>query len=58
MIDGERMRMLSVPECRRAMGFPDSYRLPERTKDALHMLGNAVVPLVARDVINAIKEAA
>lgn len=56
VIDGDRMRMLSVPECRRAMGFPDSYRLPERTKDAVMMLGNAVVPAVARDVINAIKE--
>lgn len=58
VIDGDRMRMLSVPECRRAMGFPDSYRLPDRAKDAMHMLGNAVVPVVARDVINAIKEAA
>lgn len=58
VIDGDRMRMLSVPECRRAMGFPDNYRLPERSKDAMHMLGNAVCPPVARDVINAIKEAA
>jgi DNA (cytosine-5)-methyltransferase 1 len=58
VIDGDRMRMLSVPECRAAMGFPDTYRLPERAKDAVHMLGNAVCPPVARDVINAIKEAA
>ena len=58
VIDGDRMRMLSVPECRRAMGFPDSYQLPSRAKDAMHMLGNAVVPLVARNVINAIKESA
>lgn len=58
VVDGDRMRMLSVPECRRAMGFPDSYRLPERAKDAMHMLGNAVVPVVARDVIRAIREAA
>lgn len=58
VIDGDRMRMLSIPECRRAMGFPDSYRLPERAKDAMHMLGNAVCPPVARDVINAIREAA
>lgn len=58
VIDGGRMRMLSVPECRRAMGFPDSYQLPDNNKDALHMLGNAVCPPVARDVINAIKEAA
>jgi len=39
------------------MGFPATYRLPERTKDAVHMLGNAVCPPVARDVINAIKGA-
>lgn len=58
VIDGDRMRMLSVPECRRAMGFPESYRLPKRAKDAMHMLGNAVVPMVARDVINAITAAA
>lgn len=58
IVDGDRMRMLSVDECRRAMGFPDSYQLPTRAKDAMHMLGNAVVPPVARDVINALKEAA
>lgn len=58
VVDGDRMRMLSVPECRRAMGFPDTYRLPARAKDAMHMLGNAVVPMVARDVINAIRAAA
>jgi DNA (cytosine-5)-methyltransferase 1 len=58
LIDGDRMRMLSVNECRRAMGFPSSYRLPERAKDAMMMLGNAVVPVVARDVINAVKAAA
>jgi DNA (cytosine-5)-methyltransferase 1 len=58
IVDGDRMRMLSVPECRRAMGFPDDYQLPARQKDAMHMLGNAVVPPVARDVITAIREAA
>lgn len=58
VIDGDRMRMLSVPECRRAMGFPDSYMLPSNSRTAMHMLGNAVVPAVARDVINAIRAAA
>lgn len=58
VIDGDRMRMLSVEECRRAMGFPDDYKLPHRQKDAMHMLGNAVCPPVARDVINALREAA
>lgn len=58
VIDGDRMRMLNVAECRRAMGFPDNYQLPQRAKDAMHMLGNAVVPPVARDVINALRAAA
>lgn len=58
VIDGERMRMLNVAECRKAMGFRASYQLPERAKDAMHMLGNAVVPIVARDVIDALRIAA
>lgn len=58
IVDGDRMRMLNVDECRRAMGFPDTYQLPARAKDAMHMLGNAVVPPVARDVINALRAAA
>lgn len=58
VIDGDRMRMLSVDECRKAMGFPASYQLPTRAKDAMHMLGNAVVPVVACDVINALRKAA
>ena len=58
VIDGERMRMLSVDECRKAMGFPQTYQLPSRAKDAMMMLGNAVVPNVARDVIEALMAAA
>lgn len=58
VIDGDRMRMLSVTEARRAMGFRASYQLPERQKDAMHMLGNAVCPPVVRDVIAALRAAA
>lgn len=58
VIDSDRMRMLSVDECRKAMGFPASYQLPVSAKDAMHMLGNAVVPVVACDVINALRKAA
>jgi DNA (cytosine-5)-methyltransferase 1 len=58
IIDGDRMRMFSVDECRKAMGFPKSYKLPEVAKDAVKMLGNAVVPIVACDVIEAIGRAA
>lgn len=58
IVDDDRMRMLSAQEARAAMGFPEGYQLPERHKDAMHMLGNAVVPAVARDVITAIQEQA
>lgn len=58
VIDGDRMRILTVSESRRAMGFRDSYRLPERQRDAMQMLGNAVPPPMARDVIAAVRAAA
>lgn len=58
IINGARMRMLSVREARECMGFPADYRLPSSHKDAMKMLGNAVVPQVACDVIQALKEAA
>jgi DNA (cytosine-5)-methyltransferase 1 len=58
IVDGNRMRMISVAEARRAMTFRDSYRLPSNGRDAMHMLGNAVPPRAARVVIEALKEAA
>lgn len=58
VVDGERMRMLTTPENKAAMGFPPSYHLPDNHKDAMQMLGNAVVPALACDVINALREAA
>jgi DNA (cytosine-5)-methyltransferase 1 len=58
VIDGDRMRMLSATEYRGAMGFPDTYQLPSNHREAVHMLGNAVCPPVARDVITALRKAA
>lgn len=58
IIDGDRMRMLSVQEARAAMSFPQSYLLPDQQRLAMHMLGNAVAPLVARDVIQAVRASA
>lgn len=58
VIDGDRMRMINVPEARAAMGFPSDYLLPDKPREAMHMLGNAVCPPVARDIINAIRIAA
>lgn len=54
VIDGDRMRMLSIPEARAAMGFPDTYQLPKAKHAAMHMLGNAVCPPVARDLVSAL----
>ena len=45
----------TMTEVRRAMGFPDDYHLPAQHKEAVHMLGNAVVPLVARDILEALQ---
>lgn len=58
VIDGDRMRMLSVPESRDAMAFRRDYRLPARHKDAVKMLGNAVPPPMARGAIEALRRAA
>ena len=58
IIDGDRMRMFSAQECRAAMGFPSDYILPTTHKDAVHMLGNAVAPPAARDVLQSVLEAA
>lgn len=57
LVRGDQMRMLSVPESRDAMSFPVDYRLPPQVPLALHMLGNAVAPKVACDVISAIRTA-
>lgn len=58
LIDGDRMRMLTVPEARRAMSFRDDYVLPASSREAMHMLGNAVPPLAAREVITTLRAAA
>lgn len=58
VVDGDRMRMLLKEESRDFMGFPEDYILPEGVTEATFMLGNAVCPLVATDVIEAIREQA
>jgi DNA (cytosine-5)-methyltransferase 1 len=58
IVDGDRMRMLSAQEYRAGMGFPADYKLPDNHRLAVHMLGNAVCPPVARDIIQYIKSAA
>lgn len=58
VIHGDRMRMLTADEYRAAMGFPTGYQMPASHREAVHMLGNAVCPPVARDIIDTIRRAA
>lgn len=53
------LRMLQVPELKRAMGFPDDYRFDRGTRrDRVRLLGNAVCPPVMEVVVKALVEAA
>lgn len=54
-VDGDRLRMLQPAEYRDIMSFPEDYILPKNKKQAVHLLGNAVCPDVACDLINSIK---
>lgn len=54
VVDGDRMRMLNVEECRAAMAFPSSYHLPAQSRVAKHMLGNAVPPPMVTEIIREI----
>ena len=58
IVDGDRMRMASREENRAFMGFDADAILPEDVTTATFMLGNAVVPKVAKDLITFIREAA
>lgn len=52
---GPEMRMLQVPELRRAMGFDDEYRLEFGTRrDRIRLLGNGVCPPVMEAVVSAL----
>jgi DNA (cytosine-5)-methyltransferase 1 len=58
VINGDRIRMVSIPEAKRFMGLPADYQLPEDHKTAMKMIGNAVHVLAACEVINGLKRAA
>lgn len=58
IVDSDRMRMLAPDEVRAGMGFPAGYQLPANRRLAVHLLGNAVCPPVARDIIAAVRECA
>ena len=55
--DGDmwRMRMLQVPELRRAMGHGDDFKLPVGTRrDRIKLLGNGVCPPVMEAVVRSL----
>jgi len=69
VVDGDRMRMLTLDEVRRVMGFPDSYVLPAGCLDVrgrrlsahkagVKMLGNAVPPPMAAELVRQIQAVA
>lgn len=58
VIDGDRMRMVRAIEGRELMGFPSATQLPANEATAWHLIGNAVSPIQAADLINAIRQAA
>ena len=50
-----RLRMLQVPELKRAMGFDESFTLPVGTRrDRIRLLGNGVCPPVMRAVVESL----
>lgn len=56
--DGPRMRMLQVPELKRAMGFVEEFDLPVGTRrDRVRLLGNGVCPPVMEAVVKALTAA-
>jgi DNA (cytosine-5)-methyltransferase 1 len=58
VVDGDRLRMINIEEARAAMAFPRHYQLPADQKTAMHVLGNAVCPPMARDLIASLREVA
>lgn len=58
VIDGDRMRMVSASEGREFQGLPAGYLLPSNEALAWHLIGNAVHPVVAADLVRALEAAA
>lgn len=46
------LRMLQVPELRRAMGFPSTFELAGQRRDQIRLLGNAVAPPVMQAIVD------
>lgn len=55
IIRGDEMRMFQPAEIRAGMGFGATYVLPPTRREAIHLLGNAVCPPVAADLLQALR---
>lgn len=53
ILKGDLMRMPSIAEYRRAMGFPADYFLAGTRREQVAQLGNAVCPPVATAILKA-----
>lgn len=52
---GHKMRMLQVPELKKAMGLPQTFKFKHGTRrDQIKMLGNGVCPPVMRAIVSAL----
>lgn len=51
LVDGDRMRVLQPTENLAIMSFPKTTHLPPVKRQSCHLIGNAVAPYVARDVL-------
>jgi len=56
VVDGERMRMLQIPEYKAAMGFSEDYHTAGTRENQINLLGNAVCPAVAAHAIQHVVE--
>ncbi len=55
VVDGERMRVLQPSENLAIMTFRRDTILPPAKRDAMKLIGNAVAPIVARDILRAVQ---
>jgi len=51
---GHRMRMLQIPELKKAMGMPQRFQVVGSRRDGIRMLGNGVCPPVMRAVVHSL----
>jgi site-specific DNA-cytosine methylase len=58
VIQGDKMRMLTVDENRKFMSFPDGTHLPDTKRLATNLLGNAVCPELHKRIVTSLYEAA